>query len=122
MDKIRNGKSFQEWATATDAFAKELESVALDPARSRIELRLLGLQVGVSDRQLDLVPAKSPIEPASLTPRHQQSRQEAVGTVRSRLTTIRFDADVLDALKASGPGWQTRVNDALRADIRAKRL
>jgi uncharacterized protein (DUF4415 family) len=29
-------------------------------------------------------------------------------------TTIRFDADVLAALKASGKGWQTRVNDALR--------
>nr|WP_259373187.1 BrnA antitoxin family protein [Azohydromonas aeria] len=27
---------------------------------------------------------------------------------------IRFDADVLAALKAGGPGWQTRVNDALR--------
>ena len=29
-------------------------------------------------------------------------------------TTIRFDADLLDALKASGKGWQTRVNDAMR--------
>jgi len=29
-------------------------------------------------------------------------------------TTIRFDADVLAALKASGRGWQTRVNDAVR--------
>lgn len=29
-------------------------------------------------------------------------------------TTIRFDADVLDGLKASGKGWQTRVNDAMR--------
>jgi len=29
-------------------------------------------------------------------------------------TTIRFDQDILDALKASGPGWQTRVNDAVR--------
>jgi uncharacterized protein (DUF4415 family) len=29
-------------------------------------------------------------------------------------TTLRLDADVLDALKASGKGWQTRVNDALR--------
>ncbi len=37
-------------------------------------------------------------------------------------TTIRFDADVLAALKASGPGWQTRANDALRADIEAGRL
>lgn len=30
-------------------------------------------------------------------------------------TTIRFDADVLAALKATGPGWQTRVNAAMRA-------
>ena len=29
-------------------------------------------------------------------------------------TTIRFDADVLAGLKASGKGWQTRVNDAMR--------
>lgn len=29
-------------------------------------------------------------------------------------TTIRFDADALAALKASGKGWQTRVNDAMR--------
>jgi uncharacterized protein (DUF4415 family) len=29
-------------------------------------------------------------------------------------TTIRFDQDVLDALKATGRGWQTRVNDAMR--------
>lgn len=29
-------------------------------------------------------------------------------------TTIRFDADVLDALKGTGKGWQTRVNEAMR--------
>ena len=29
-------------------------------------------------------------------------------------TTIRFDADILAALKSSGKGWQTRVNDAIR--------
>jgi len=29
-------------------------------------------------------------------------------------TTIRFDADVLAAFKATGAGWQTRINDALR--------
>nr|CAA6830831.1 MAG: Unknown protein [uncultured Thiotrichaceae bacterium] len=28
--------------------------------------------------------------------------------------TIRLDADILQALRASGKGWQTRVNDALR--------
>ncbi len=27
---------------------------------------------------------------------------------------MRVDADVLDALKATGPGWQTRINALLR--------
>lgn len=29
-------------------------------------------------------------------------------------TTIRFDRDVLEAFRAGGPGWQTRMNAALR--------
>lgn len=35
-------------------------------------------------------------------------------------TTIRFDADVLAALKASGKGWQTRVNEAMRDWLRTQ--
>ena len=34
-------------------------------------------------------------------------------------TTIRFDPDVLAALKASGKGWQTRVNEAMREWVRS---
>jgi uncharacterized protein (DUF4415 family) len=30
---------------------------------------------------------------------------------------LRIDADVLAAYKAGGPGWQTRMNDALRAAV-----
>jgi uncharacterized protein (DUF4415 family) len=33
-------------------------------------------------------------------------------------TTIRFDQDVLEALKASGKGWQTRVNQTMRVWLR----
>lgn len=29
-------------------------------------------------------------------------------------TGIRLDADILDAFKATGKGWQTRMNDALK--------
>lgn len=29
-------------------------------------------------------------------------------------TTIRFDRDILDAFRSAGPGWQTRINAALR--------
>ena len=36
-------------------------------------------------------------------------------------TTIRFDADVIEALRATGRGWQTRVNDMVRAQVRKHR-
>ncbi|MFN7104375.1 MAG: BrnA antitoxin family protein [Pseudorhizobium sp.] len=29
-------------------------------------------------------------------------------------TTIRLDADVLEQFRAQGPGWQSRINQALR--------
>ena len=32
-------------------------------------------------------------------------------------TTIRFDADVIVALKATGKGWQTKANDVLRKHL-----
>jgi uncharacterized protein (DUF4415 family) len=28
--------------------------------------------------------------------------------------TIRLDADIIEKFRAKGPGWQTRINDALR--------
>ena len=30
---------------------------------------------------------------------------------------LRLDADVVAALRASGDGWQTRINDSLRASL-----
>ena len=35
---------------------------------------------------------------------------------------MRVDADVLDAIKASGTGWQTRVNEVLREAVRRGKL
>jgi uncharacterized protein (DUF4415 family) len=35
--------------------------------------------------------------------------------------TIRYDADVLEAFRASGEGWQTRMNDALKDWLRTHR-
>ena len=42
----------------------------------------------------------------------QRGRPAGSGTKIS--TTIRFDAEVLEAFKATGAGWQTRMNDALK--------
>lgn len=42
--------------------------------------------------------------------------------VKRPTLNMRIDPDVLEALKTSGRGWQTRVNDLLRADIESGRL
>jgi uncharacterized protein (DUF4415 family) len=45
--------------------------------------------------------------------RPKGSKQE----VTKESVTIRLDADVTAAPRASGDGWQTRINDALRASL-----
>ena len=37
--------------------------------------------------------------------------------VTKEAVKLRLDADVLEALRASGDGWQTRINDMLRASL-----
>lgn len=47
-------------------------------------------------------------------------RGRPVGSVQAKTkepVKIRLDADVLAALRGSGEGWQTRINDALRASL-----
>lgn len=45
-------------------------------------------------------------------------RGRPAGTATKESTTIRFDKDVLEAFKAGGPGWQSRMNAALREWLR----
>lgn len=46
----------------------------------------------------------------------KQARKKMGRPVGSRktATTIRFDDEILEAFKATGPGWQTRLNDAVK--------
>ena len=44
---------------------------------------------------------------------YRRQRGRPTGSYKES-TTIRFDRDVLAAFRAGGPGWQTRMNAALR--------
>jgi uncharacterized protein (DUF4415 family) len=44
---------------------------------------------------------------------YRRQRGRPIGSDKES-TTIRFDRDVLAAFRAGGPGWQTRMNAALR--------
>ena len=37
--------------------------------------------------------------------------------VTKEAVKLRLDADVLEVLRSSGEGWQTRINDTLRASL-----
>jgi len=49
----------------------------------------------------------------------QKRRGRPASAVTKEQVAIRFDRDVLAALRATGPGWQTRVNDAMREWVKA---
>ncbi len=49
-----------------------------------------------------------------------KKRGRPLGSVKAdakQVATLRFDPDVLAALRATGDGWQTRVNNTLRASL-----
>ena len=53
---------------------------------------------------------------------YEGTKLKARGRPKSAVTKepvkLRLDADVLAALRASGEGWQTRINDTLRASLK----
>ena len=46
-----------------------------------------------------------------------QPRGRPIAATTKEPVKLRLDADVLAALRASGDGWQTRINDTLRASL-----
>lgn len=49
----------------------------------------------------------------------RKKRGRPAGSGTKEQVAIRFDRDVLAALRATGPGWQTRVNEAMREWVKA---
>jgi len=48
----------------------------------------------------------------------QLRRGRPLGSGTKTQVTLRLDADVLEKFRASGDGWQTRINDALKSWVR----
>ena len=44
----------------------------------------------------------------------RRKRGRPAGSGTKEQVAIRLDHDILEAFRAGGPGWQTRMNDALR--------
>jgi len=55
-----------------------------------------------------------------LTPLRPRGRP--LGSGSKVQMTVRFDADVIEAFKGSGDGWQTKMNNALREWLATHRV
>jgi len=68
-------------------------------------------------------------ELADLRPAHEAlpqvvrafRRAKAAGRARKVQLTLRLDPDIIDFFRATGRGWQTRINAALRAHVERER-
>ena len=68
-----------------------------------------------------------PNDPAAVTAYWEQStikrgRGRPAVAVKRPTLNMRVDADVLQAFKETGPGWQTRINELLRAAVASGRV
>jgi uncharacterized protein (DUF4415 family) len=68
----------------------------------------------VGDKNVSLEQGQSAMAKAS-----RRGRPKAIQTKEP--VKLRLDADVLSALRATGDGWQTRINDTLRASLALSR-
>jgi len=52
---------------------------------------------------------------------HRRKRGRPAGSSAKEQIALRVDRDVLARFRAEGPGWQTRMNEALKDWLRAHR-
>ena len=57
--------------------------------------------------------AEKAFKAATAKPLEAPSKQASVPGVREQVT-LRIDREVLDHFQEAGPGWQDRINEALR--------
>lgn len=58
-------------------------------------------------------PDNLPLTDAELS-QFKRGRGRPQGSGKKEQVTIRIDAEILEQFRATGNGWQTRINDALR--------
>lgn len=93
-----------------------MSSKAGKSATSREELlaRIRADIASTSDEEDAAVTRAAEADPDNLPNRFPKRMGRPPAAFTKEVVTIRLDRDVLAHFKASGDGWQTRINDALR--------
>lgn len=71
----------------------------------------------IEDAQISVAaltdPDNPPLTDAELI-QFRRGRGRPQGSGKKEQVTLRLDAEILEQFRATGNGWQTRINDALR--------
>lgn len=98
---------------------KTLKTLDLEKVAAAIEAdagqALPGLRESLAEAKAGLVGEVH--TPEQITARRRGRPAGSVAAVTKEPVKLRLDADVVAALRASGDGWQTRVNEMLRASL-----
>ena len=89
-------------------------------SRKRLTNREGEVRELTSEDLMDAVPFRSLPEAEQRVLLSLRKRGRPVGSRQAetkQAVKIRLDADVLSALRSSGDGWQTRINNTLRASL-----
>lgn len=102
---------------------KELQSLDLGKVAKAIEAdagkALPGLRGALAEAKAGKFGATH--TPEAITARKRGRPAGSVKQDAKISTTLRLDPEVIEAFKAQGAGWQTRINDLLLSDIQAGR-
>jgi uncharacterized protein (DUF4415 family) len=129
---IRKHRGLDAMSNRSDHRLTASERAEIEQRRRHAKARARRLAASLSDAEDAAARAAAnadtdnpPLKPgARLRPAHdvhphlvvEQLRRRGRPRIASpkRQVTLRLDADVIDGMRATGPGWQVRVNDTLR--------
>lgn len=70
-----------------------------------------------TDADFAAAKAAADVLPAAFMTAFRKARGRPAGTTKAdkkQQITLRIDRDIIEKFRASGPGWQARINDVLR--------
>ena len=86
---------------------------------TKADLRAVSANAKLSDAELACMrPATEVLPPALLAALARPKGGRPVKADKKVALTLRLDPDIVIAFKRAGPGWQTRINAALRKAVR----
>ena len=90
------------------------KAVRTEADREKLLDRIRANLAAMTDEEDEAITRAAESDPDNPPNRFPKKMGRPPAALTKEVVTIRLDRDVVDHFKASGDGWQTRINEALR--------